>query len=131
MKQNINPQKDGSIPDISGKLYEIAEGIRRCTACPRYKERMLPVPGEFDKKNSKITTFLILPPPSSDDDRLGKFSSFQVPKDCFATPIVKCYSKHQPTKKEIEICTSLWLAKQVGVIKPKNIKNNTSFSLPL
>jgi len=114
------------------KLYDLAEGIRKCTACPLHKSRMLAVPGE-GSENAKI--MFIGGAPGSEEDRqglplIGKYELMlnQLLKvlklkreEVFLTNVVKCHPPENriPLDKEIKICGELWLEKQINLIKPK------------
>ncbi|MFA6462310.1 MAG: uracil-DNA glycosylase [Candidatus Woesearchaeota archaeon] len=115
-------------------LYELAEGIRRCTSCPLWKKRLLPVPGE-GKIGAKL--MFIGEAPGAEEDKQGvafvgpsgKFLYELLEKNkikkeaCFFTSAVKCHpdKNRKPTEKEICTCRELWLKKQIDVIKPEMI----------
>lgn len=50
------------------ELFKIAEGIRRCTACPLWKKRTLAVPGEG---NPEAELFFVGEAPGREEDRQG------------------------------------------------------------
>jgi DNA polymerase len=115
-------------------LYDLAEGIRRCTACPLWKKRLLPVPGE-GKVNAKL--MFIGEAPGVEEDKQGvafvgvsgKFlyellEKHQIKKEaCFFTSAVKCHPEknRKPTSVEICTCRETWLKKQIGIIQPEII----------
>ncbi len=115
----------------SNSLFQLAEEIRRCTSCPRWKERLLPVPGE-GPTNSKI--IIIGESPGKEENKIG--TPFLGPSgqfldqlleranlkrnQIFVTNCLKCYAKTIKTK-EIETCTKLWLKLQLELIQPKLI----------
>lgn len=115
-------------------LFKLAEGIRKCTACPLHKSRTLAVPGE-GKENSKI--MLVSEAPGTEEDRLGRpfvgrAGRFldQLLKDAglernktFLTNSVKCHplNNRLPTAEELKTCKRLWLDKQIDIIKPQLI----------
>jgi|APSaa5957512622_1039677.scaffolds.fasta_scaffold98441_1 uracil-DNA glycosylase len=114
-------------------LYDIAEGIRRCTACPLYKSRLLAVPGEG---SISVKMMVIGDHPSEEDDRQGlpfcdesafldklmEIIGIKI-KDVFITNLVKCHppNNKKPKVSEITTCKKLWLEKQIELIKPKII----------
>jgi uracil-DNA glycosylase len=113
-------------------LYDLAEGIRKCTACPLHKSRMLAVPGE-GSKNAKI--MFVGDAPNGEEDRqglplVGKHEPMLTQllkvlklkrEEVFVTNVVKCHSSENrtPLDKEIKTCNDLWLKKQMELIKPK------------
>ena len=108
-------------------LYDLAEGIRKCSSCPLYKNRLLAIPGE-GSINSRI--MIIGDYPSKEDDRRGIPFSDSVliemlkevginKKDFFMTNLVKCHGKNNT--KSYSTCKNLWLEKQIGLIEPKII----------
>lgn len=119
---------------MKAPLYELAEGIRRCTACPLWKNRMLPVPGE-GTINAKL--MFIGEAPGVEEDKTGvafvgpsgKFLDELLEKNkikkenCFFTNSVKCHPEknRKPTDKDICTCRELWLKKQIEGIKPEII----------
>jgi len=115
-------------------LFSLAEEIRRCTACPLYKSRLLAVPGE-GPSNAKI--MFIAEAPGEEENRQGlpfigrsgKFLDELLKiagidrKDVFITGACKCHPEHNrnPTVSELKKCKELWLNQQVALIKPKLI----------
>ncbi|MFH0701253.1 MAG: uracil-DNA glycosylase [Candidatus Woesearchaeota archaeon] len=115
-------------------LYDLAEGIRRCTACPLWKKRMLPVPGE-GPVSAKL--MFIGEAPGIEEDKTGqpfvgisgKFLDEILKKnkikreEVFITGAIKCHpdNNRKPTAKEICTCRELWLKKQIEAIKPEII----------
>jgi len=110
-------------------LFSLAEQIRRCTACPLYKKRMLAVPGE-GKVGSQL--MLVGEAPGAEEDRLGlpfvgksgKFLDVMLAAiglsrgDVFVTGACKCRPplNRTPTKKELVVCRELWLKKQIELV---------------
>jgi DNA polymerase len=115
-------------------LFSLAEQIRRCTACPLYKSRLLAVPGE-GPKNAKI--MFIGEAPGEEENRQGlpfvgrsgKFLDEMLDlanlkrKDVFITGACKCHppKNRNPKVKELKTCKELWLGRQIEIIKPKLI----------
>jgi len=115
-------------------LFSLAEGIRRCTACPLYKSRTLAVPG-VGPSDAKI--MLIGEAPGEEENRQGlpfigrsgamldeMLTISNLPRDhIFITSICKCHppKNRLPTRKESKTCKELWLLKQIDLIKPKLI----------
>lgn len=112
-------------------LFELAEGIRKCTACPLHKSRTLAVPGE-GKEKAEI--MVVGEAPGTEEDRLGlpfvgkagKFLHQLLRKEglnrknIFITNAVKCHPKGNriPGAKELKTCKHLWLDRQIKIIKP-------------
>jgi DNA polymerase len=108
--------------------------IKSCDKCPLHKNRKNAVPGEGNWK-SKI--MLIGEAPGFNEDEQGRpfvgragklleefLSSIgKRREDVFITNVVKCRppNNRQPEEEEIKICTSLYLDKQIELIKPKLI----------
>ena len=113
-------------------LFSLAEEIRRCTACPLYKSRMLAVPGE-----GKGKIMFVGEAPGTEEDRQGLpfvdksgyffdelLSIAGLSRDeVFVTGAVKCHppKNRNPLSKELKTCKGLWLDKQIDVIKPELI----------
>lgn len=115
-------------------FFSLAEDIRKCTACPLYKNTTLAVPGE-GLKEAKI--MIVGEAPGEEEDRQGlpfvgrsgKFLDKMLEvagldrKEVFVTNVVK----HRPPKNrapkssEIKICTGLWLDKQIEILEPQLI----------
>ncbi len=113
-------------------LYDLAEGIRRCTACPLWDGRTLAIPGEGSGKIMFIGDI-----PGVEENRLGR--PFVGPSEeifnellrsvglnrenCFLTPVCKCHPAHgrNPRLEELKTCKEEWLDSQIAVIKPKLI----------
>lgn len=115
-------------------LFSLAEDIRKCTACPLYKNTTLAVPGD-GPKDAKI--MLIGEAPGEAEDRQGlpfigksgkllekmlgvaKLNRNQV----FITNTVKHRppQNRAPNAGEIKVCKELWLDKQIEILKPKLI----------
>ncbi len=113
------------------KLFDLSEGIRKCTACPLYKSRMLAVSGE-----GKGKIMFVGKAPDLEENRQGlplvgrpgKFfdellSIAGLSRDkVFITGAVKCYSKNRnPLSLELKTCKKLWLDKQIDILKPELI----------
>jgi len=119
---------------MSPTLFDLAEGIRRCTACLLWKNRELAVPGHG---SSQAKIMLIGEAPGTEEDRqglpfVGRSGKYLVemltlanlhPEDVFTTSCVKCHppQNRQPTSKELSTCKELWLEKQIELINPKII----------
>ena len=115
-------------------IFSLSEEIRRCTACPLWKDRNLAVPGE-GAKNAKV--LFIGEAPGVEEDhqgvpfagRSGKFldSLFKEigwkREEVFMTSIVKCRSpqNRMPLAKEVKKCKELWLDKQIEILNPQLI----------
>lgn len=115
-------------------LFTLAEQIRTCTACPLYKDRLLPCPGD-GKSSAKI--IIIGEAPSASSDRLGSHKTgnyYQTIKhilqncninenNIFLTSVVKCHPQNNktPTKSQTKTCTSLYLHMQIETISPQLI----------
>ena len=112
------------------KLYDLAEEIRRCTACPLWKKRTLAVPGEGSGK-----IMFVGEAPGVEEDRQGlpfvgrsgKFLDEMLKlggldrRKVFLTGAVKCHpsGNRNPTVGELRTCRELFLEKQIKVLKPK------------
>ena len=113
-------------------LYDLAEGIRRCTACPLWEGRTLAVPGEGEGK-----VMFIGDVPGAEENRMGR--PFVGPSEeifeemleavhlsrekCFVTHVCKCRLSHgrKLNMNELKTCKEEWLDSQIAVIKPKLI----------
>ena len=120
--------------DVKEKMEELSLKIKSCNKCPLYENRKNAVPGEGEWKNRIM---LIGEAPGFNEDEQGrpfvgragrlleKFLSHINMKreDVFITNVVKCRppNNRQPEEEEIKICTSLYLDKQIDLIKPKLI----------
>jgi len=120
--------------DIDKELEKLSLQIKSCEKCPLYKNRKNAVPGEGNWK-SKI--MLIGEAPGFNEDEQGRPFVGKAGKlleeflnsigknreDVFITNVVKCRppNNRQPEEDEIKICTSLYLDKQIELIKPKLI----------
>ena len=120
--------------DVKEKMEELSLKIKSCNKCPLYENRKNAVPGEGEWKNRIM---LIGEAPGFNEDEqarpfvgragrlLEKFLSYINMKreDVFITNVVKCRppNNRQPEEEEIKICTSLYLDKQIDLIKPKLI----------
>jgi DNA polymerase len=120
--------------DVEKELEKLSLQIKNCNKCPLYKNRKNAVPGEGNWK-SKIM-FIGEAPGFNEDEqgrpfvgRAGKLleeflsSIGKKREDIFITNVVKCRppNNRQPEEEEIKICTSLYLDKQIELIKPKLI----------
>ena len=115
-------------------LYELAEEIRRCTACPLWKKRLLAVPGEG---SDTAQVMFIGEAPGADEDKIGQpfvgisgkyffelLDLAELKKETiFVTNAVKChpFQNRTPFFKELNTCQQLWLKKQIEIIQPKLI----------
>ena len=120
--------------DAEKELEKLSLQIKNCEKCPLHKNRKNAVPGEGNWK-SKI--MLIGEAPGFNEDEQGRpfvgragklleefLSSIgKRREDVFITNVVKCRppNNRQPEEEEIKICTSLYLDKQIELIKPKLI----------
>src|SRR3989344_7674711 len=107
-------------------IFSLAEEIRRCTACPLYKNATLAVPGD-GPKNAKI--MLIGEAPGEEEDRqglpfVGKSGKYLTTllesigvqrEDVFITSSVKCRppKNRVPVSHELKTCKENWLSKQI------------------
>jgi DNA polymerase len=120
--------------DVTEELEKLSSQIKVCTSCPLHKSRKNAVPGEG---NWKKRIMLIGEAPGFNEDeqgrpfvgRAGKLleeflnSIGKKREEVFITNVVKCRppNNRQPEEDEIKICTSLYLDKQIELIKPKLI----------
>jgi len=120
--------------NVEKELEKISFKIKNCTKCILYKNRKNAVPGEGNWKNKII---LIGEAPGFNEDEQGRpfvgragklleeFLDYigKSREDVFITNVVKCRppNNRQPEQEEINICTSLYLDKQIDLIKPKLI----------
>jgi uracil-DNA glycosylase family 4 len=120
--------------DVEKELEKLSLQIKICTKCPLHKNRKNAVPGEGNWKNKIM---LIGEAPGFNEDEQGRpfvgragklleeFLSYigKRREDVFITNVVKCRppNNRQPEEEEIKICTSLYLDKQIELIKPKLI----------
>ena len=120
--------------DVEKELEKLSLQIKSCDKCPLHKIRKNAVPGEGNWK-SKIM-FIGEAPGFNEDEqgrpfvgRAGKLledflsSIGKRREEVFITNVVKCRppNNRQPEEEEIKICTSLYLDKQIELIKPKLI----------
>lgn len=112
-------------------LYDLAEGIRTCTACPLWKSRTLAVPGAGP---TSAALMFIGEAPGVEEDRqglpfVGRSGTFLNTlllmahvkrEDVFITGSCKCHppGNRLPTAAELRICKDFWLEKQVALINP-------------
>jgi len=120
--------------DIEKELEKLSLQIKSCEKCPLYKNRKNAVPGEGNWRNRII---LIGEAPGFNEDEQGRpfvgkagkllevflSSVGKKREEVFITNVVKCRppNNRQPEEEEIKICTSLYLDKQIELIKPKLI----------
>jgi uracil-DNA glycosylase len=112
-------------------LHSIAENIRRCTKCERWKNRTLTLSGE-GSESARIV--VVTSYPTNEQDRQGNFFVGKegellltlleninlTKKDVFVAPLVKCYSDTFPLATEINECKS-YLLSQIDLINPELI----------
>ncbi len=115
-------------------LIRLHEGICRCTACPLACSRHHAVPGAGPVS---ARAMLVGEAPGREEDELGlpfvgrsgRFLEMvlaaigRTRAEFFITSSVKCRPprNRQPRPGELETCNSLWLSKQVALIRPKLI----------
>jgi DNA polymerase len=120
--------------DVEKELEKLSLQIKSCDKCSLHKNRKNAVPGEG---NWKSRIMLIGEAPGFNEDEQGRpfvgragklleefLSSIgKRREDVFITNVVKCRppNNRQPEEEEIKICTSLYLDKQIELIKPKLI----------
>jgi len=118
--------------ETSKHLAALARRIRVCTRCPLWQSRTIAVPGE-GKSSAKV--LLIGEGPGKQEDETGRpfvgsagryldhvLKGTQFTRaDFFITNIVKCRPPGNRTPKTLEVdtCTSLYLFKQIALIRPK------------
>lgn len=123
-------------------LYDLAERIRRCTACPLWGGRTLAIPGEGSGK-----VMFVGDVPGVEEDRLGlpfigpsgeifdeMLEIVRLTREaCFVTNACKCHPVHghKPNIEELKTCKEEWLDEQIGIIKPKLIVLMGELSLKL
>lgn len=115
-------------------LLEIAESVKKCTQCPLSEKRTQAVPGVGSEKADIL--FIGEGPGQREDEQgepfvgaAGKFLDEMLGlikltrNDVFITNIVKCRppGNRDPELPEVEMCTKLYLYKQIEIIKPKII----------
>ena len=113
------------------KLEKIEEQVRKCTACRLCETRTQAVPGVG---NATAQIMLVGEGPGKNEDlkgepfvgAAGKFLDLMLSEvgwkrsDVFITNVVKCRppQNRDPELDEVETCTSLYLFKQIALIKP-------------
>jgi DNA polymerase len=115
-------------------LTEIDEKVRACTACPLHTGRKNAVPGEGNPHADIL--FIGEGPGKTEDDTgrpfVGAAGQFLEEllgtiglkrEDVFIANVVKCRppENRDPFPDEVETCTTLYLFKQIEIIKPKLI----------
>lgn len=118
--------------DASVALEEIASTVRACTECGLCEGRTHAVPGTGNPNADVV--FIGEGPGKNEDEQgipfcgaSGKFldnllATINLNRaDVFITNIVKCRppNNRDPLPEEKDICTSLYLSKQLDVINPK------------
>ena len=115
-------------------LFSLAEDIRKCTACPLWKNTTLAVPCD-GPKDAKV--MIVGEAPGEEEDRQGlpfvgrsgklldKMLSIACldRKEVFITNIVKHRppQNRAPKASEIKVCKGLLLDEQIEILKPKLI----------
>ena len=119
---------------MANSLFSLAEEIRKCTACPLWKNTTLAVPGE-GSRGAKI--MIVGEAPGEEEDRQGfpfvgrsgkvldrmlEISGLDR-KQVFITNAVKHRppQNRAPQASEIKVCKELLLDKQIEILKPKLI----------
>ncbi len=114
------------------RLKEIEEEIKKCSKCPLFKIRKLPVPGEGNINNEII--LIGLGPGYHENQQgkpfigaAGKFLNELLQlaglrrEEVYITNIIKCYlPNNTATQEEIDACTP-YLDEQIEIIRPKVI----------
>jgi len=119
---------------VEGDLEKIALEIKACKKCPLHANRVNAVPGEGGYRCGII---LIGEAPGANEDLQGRpfvgaagklldelMGGVGVSRGMiYITNVVKCRppGNRQPTDEEVEICTSLYLNRQIATINPKLI----------
>ncbi|PIN74057.1 uracil-DNA glycosylase [Candidatus Woesearchaeota archaeon CG10_big_fil_rev_8_21_14_0_10_45_16] len=117
---------------MADTLFSLAEGIRKCTACPLWRSRTLAVPGEGAGK-----IMVVAEAPGVEEDRTGKLFMGRSGKfldemlkmagldrkNIFLTGSVKCHppQNRKPVSRELKTCKELWLDKQMSMVEPELI----------
>jgi len=112
-------------------MEKIADKVRACVNCPLWKSRKKAVPGK-GKVNASVVFVGEAPGYWEDlkglpfvgaagkvlDTHLEKIGLPR--KDVFITNVVKCRppNNRPPRQLEVETCTTLYLSRQIGLIKP-------------
>lgn len=125
-------------------IEKIADQIRACVECPLWKERKKAVPGEG---NIEARVVFVGEAPGHWEDVRGRpfvgaagkvldglLESIGLPRESvFITNVVKCRppGNRDPRPVEVETCTSLYLKRQIHLIKPKVVvtlgRHSTSY----
>jgi len=115
------------------RLLELEKQVENCKACDLWKKRKHPVFGE-GPENAKVM-LIGLGPGYWENQKgrpfvgaAGKFLNELLSlaelkrEDVYITNVVKCYlPENKVTEEEVKVCTSLYLDKQIEIIKPKII----------
>lgn len=114
-------------------MKELEEKIKVCKACSLWKNRTNAVPGEG---NIDAKIMLIGLGPGYWEDKKGRpfvgragklldelLESVGIKREeVYITNVVKCIPpNNKPTDEQIQVCTNLYLKKQIDVISPKII----------
>jgi uracil-DNA glycosylase len=121
------------MPHLQGaeRLETLATQIRSCVQCPLYTTRTKAVPGE-GAPSARV--MLIGEAPGREEDQRGQpfvgaagrfldevlAGSGVDRRDLFITNTVKCRPENNrpPRKREVDMCTSLYLFEQIELINP-------------
>lgn len=121
------------MPHLQGaeRLEALAAQIRSCVQCPLYTTRTKAVPGE-GAPSARV--MLIGEAPGREEDQRGQpfvgaagrfldevlAGSGVDRRDLFITNTVKCRPENNrpPRKREVDMCTSLYLFEQIELINP-------------
>jgi uracil-DNA glycosylase family 4 len=121
------------MPHLQGaeRLEALATQIRSCVQCPLYTTRTKAVPGE-GAPSARV--MLIGEAPGREEDQRGQpfvgaagrfldevlAGSGVDRRDLFITNTVKCRPENNrpPRKREVDMCTSLYLFEQIELINP-------------
>jgi uracil-DNA glycosylase family 4 len=122
-------------------MKKIADEVVVCVRCPLWKGRNKAVPGEG---NVNASVFFVGEGPGYWEDIKGRpfvgaagnvlntlLEKIELPREnVFITSVVKCRppGNREPRPKEIKTCTSLYLNRQINIIKPKIIATLGRFS---
>ena len=123
------------------RMKKIADEVIVCVECPLWKTRKNAVPGE---SNVNASVFFVGEAPGYWEDRRGRpfvgaagnilnafLEKIELPREnVFITSVVKCRppENREPRQDEIKTCTSLYLNRQIKIVKPKIIATLGRFS---